>query len=85
MELILVILISALATGACSHLYFIAPMMKKLLAIKPNSFAAKHKFMVPFVSFFISSFTFPLMILILLSDNLGAIFSATIEESFGQE
>lgn len=85
MELLILILVAALATGLSSHLFFVSPMMKKLLATKPNSFAANNRILIPVVSFIIASITFPIMMLILLSGTASKIFSDTIEASFGQE
>lgn len=78
------LLVAALATGVSSHLFFIAPMMAKLKG-KPKSFAANNPVLVPVVSFLITCVMFPVMICILLSENLGKIFSQTIEQSFGEE
>jgi hypothetical protein len=85
MELLILILVAALATGLSSHLFFVSPMMKKLKTTKPGSFAAKNRILVPVVSFIIACITFPVMMLILLSSSASQIFSDTIEASFGQE
>lgn len=79
------LLIASLSTGFCTHLYIIGPLMKKLKAEKPGSFAANFPLLVPTTCFVLSSIFFPVMMMIIISDNMSKIFHDSLEGSLGEE
>lgn len=85
MELIGAIILASLVTATSSHYVFIKPMLANLLLNKPNSFGAKNTFLVKVVSFAMAVCTFPFMMFLLLSNDIGKTFYRHIEESFGEE